>query len=525
MAIMALPQLDQQVKQLSTFAFRLPERSIFTGHSPAKIDARRAALNSYFQALLATPMDEPAALIVCQFLTADAIEPRDDETSLVNAAHDLKPTVALGPDGKPKMEGYLTKRGKNFGGWKSRYFVLSGPELKYFESPGGAHMGTIKIRHAQIGKQSSSSNKNQSPSRNEEDAENQYRHAFLILEPKKKDSNALVRHVLCAESDAERDAWVEALLSYVDENAPDEESASQGQGQNSKSESQSKQQQQHQQQQQQQQQTGGTKSRGSRKDHLVSEPEQGQAIRAVGYDDVVAAEAPIMGDTVSSAPHGGTRTGSVVESSSHLHAPMHDQHPPLSPTHRMISGPTNGTKIQDAGAWGNKTPTNKKSRSIWGPFRASAFVEPSSGVVRHDSVGSGHAGSIERRDPVRAVFGLPLAEAVEYCGPRGVESGLPAVVYRCIQYLRAQHAEEEEGIFRLSGSNVIIKALKERFNNEGDLDFLVGDEYYDVHAVASLFKQYLRELPTTVLTRELHLDFIHVLGMFFRFFLRRNRTD
>jgi RalA-binding protein 1 len=371
-------------------------------------------------------------------------------------------------------------------------------------------MGTIKIRHAQIGKQSSSSNKNQSPSRNEEDAENQYRHAFLILEPKKKDSNALVRHVLCAESDAERDAWVEALLSYVDDNTPEEESPNQGQGQISKSEPQPKQ------QAQQQQQTGGNKSRilpsGSRKDLLVSEPDQGQVIRAVGYDDVIAAEAPIMGDTVSSAPHGGTRTGSVVESSLHLHAPMHDQHPPLSPTHRMISGPTNGTKIQDAGAWGNKTPANKKSRSIWGPFRASAFVEPSSGVVRHDSVGSGHAGSMEHREPVRAVFGLPLAEAVEYCGPRGVKSGLPAVVYRCIQYLRAQHAEEEEGIFRLSGSNVIIKALKERFNTEGDLDFLVGDEYYDVHAVASLFKQYLRELPTTVLTRELHLDFIHVLG-------------
>ena len=31
-------------------------------------------------------------------------------------------------------EGYLTKRGKNFGGWKSRYFVLQGPSLEYYES-------------------------------------------------------------------------------------------------------------------------------------------------------------------------------------------------------------------------------------------------------------------------------------------------------------------------------------------------------------------------------------------------------
>lgn len=31
-------------------------------------------------------------------------------------------------------EGYLTKRGKNFGGWKTRYFVLQGPTLEYYES-------------------------------------------------------------------------------------------------------------------------------------------------------------------------------------------------------------------------------------------------------------------------------------------------------------------------------------------------------------------------------------------------------
>lgn len=31
-------------------------------------------------------------------------------------------------------EGYLTKRGKNFGGWKTRYFVLSGPILEYYDT-------------------------------------------------------------------------------------------------------------------------------------------------------------------------------------------------------------------------------------------------------------------------------------------------------------------------------------------------------------------------------------------------------
>ena len=41
----------------------------------------------------------------------------------------LKPVSQAG-----YKEGYLTKRGKNFGGWKSRYFVLQGPSLEYYEN-------------------------------------------------------------------------------------------------------------------------------------------------------------------------------------------------------------------------------------------------------------------------------------------------------------------------------------------------------------------------------------------------------
>ncbi|KMP05474.1 hypothetical protein CIRG_05155 [Coccidioides immitis RMSCC 2394] len=85
--IIALPQLDQQVRQTAKLPFKLPDRSIFSGHSSAKIDSRRAALNTYFSALLVFLLDEASALVLCQFLTANAIEPRDNETSLVNAAN------------------------------------------------------------------------------------------------------------------------------------------------------------------------------------------------------------------------------------------------------------------------------------------------------------------------------------------------------------------------------------------------------------------------------------------------------
>ncbi len=101
-------------------------------------------------------------------------------------------------------------------------------------------------------------------------------------------------------------------------------------------------------------------------------------------------------------------------------------------------------------------------------------------------------------------------EAVRFNSPLDVKVPLPAVVFRCIQYLDAKNAVYEEGIFRLSGSNVVIKQLRERFNNESDVNLLADENYHDIHAVASLLKMYLRELPTTILTRDLHVEFLAV---------------
>ncbi|RJE26594.1 GTPase-activating protein [Aspergillus sclerotialis] len=505
-AIAALPQLDQQIRQLSGFSGKLPDRAVFSGNSPAKVDTRRAALNAYFGDLLDTPMDEKAASVVCQFLTSDAIEPRDDETSLLNSGSHDRPEILRGPDGKPRREGYLTKRGKNFGGWKARYFVLHGPEFKYFESPGGPHMGTIKINHAQIGKQSEKIRSQASPSRADDESENQYRHAFLILEPKKKDSSALVRHVLCAESDEERDAWVEALLEYVDTH-PSENEGSKGKAQVQENLA-----------------TGtatgpksfsiGNKRSGKGIDNADLDPPD--TVQGFSYDDAVAAEPPILGPSYEKAPLKSSHTAPCsLESakSSQVLNPSIEQG--QVPSYPIISGPTNGAVIQDAGAWGNKAVTTKeKKRSIWGFRTRSSFDLASQVQPSNDSpTTQGNSALTDRRDIVKSVFGMPLEEAVLFCAPQGVDVDLPAVVYRSIEYLEAKGAASEEGIFRLSGSNVVVKALKERFNTEGDVDLLGGDQYYDVHAVASLFKQYLRELPTTVLTRELHLEFLRVLEL------------
>ncbi|KAJ5130165.1 uncharacterized protein N7515_006204 [Penicillium bovifimosum] len=506
----SLPQLDQKVRQSSAFPVKLPDRNIFNGHSPAKVDLRRAALNAYFDGLLDTPMDEKAALAICQFLTNDAIEPRDDETSLLKGHAQAKPDMPRGPDGKPQKEGYLTKRGKNFGGWKARYFVLTGPELRYYESPGGAHMGTIKLHRAQIGKQSpKSADQGASSSGVEDDSDNQYRHAFLILEPKKKDSSALVRHVLCAESDEERDTWVDALMEYVESASSENEGrgsvSSKGQPQ-SQDESQLQQKPPQSATEAKSKFNNGTKKSG----RGVDSPEQDSvsSVQGFSFDDAVQADPPTIGSTLEQAPR-SPRLPAAMSTEFRELAMSSPEQGLQSP--RMISRPTNGAVIQDVEAWGNKakTSTKEKKRSIWGFRTRSSFDLAAQAQTSETST----ATNVERTGPVRPVFGIPLAEAVQDCAPPGIDVELPAVVYRCIEYLHAKEAALEEGIFRLSGSNVVIKALKERFNTEGDVDFVSGDQYYDIHAVASLFKQYLRELPTTVLTRELHLDFLRVLEL------------
>ena len=47
---------------------------------------------------------------------------------------------------------------------------------------------------------------------------------------------------------------------------------------------------------------------------------------------------------------------------------------------------------------------------------------------------------------------------------------------------------------------------------EGDVDLLKHDDFWDPHAIAGLLKQFLRDLPTSILTRELQQHFLSVVG-------------
>ncbi|PHH68515.1 hypothetical protein CDD82_503 [Ophiocordyceps australis] len=507
--IMSLAKLDQRLKQCTAFTAKTPERSLFSGHAPAKLDARRIALEQYMEELLDTPLDTATAVELCRYLSTNTLPPDGDETGPVSKGlAEQHSSQKKSPDERPVRTGYLTKKGKNFGGWKARFFVVDGPQLKYYETPGGTHLGTIKLRNAQIGRQSPQ-NENQSPAQgmNSEDMDNQYRHAFLILEPKKKDSSSHVKHVLCAESDKERDLWVDTLLQWIDYRDGNE-----GEGSSLKA--------------------GGHERHGAGGHEQASGPRhrKGHQSRSM-YSSTADSSDTLIGVRYDStqagqAPHGAPgkvkaqATGGEHPSPSSLNGETMSSHQQPS---RMISGPRDPQPISDSASWGNRSglsvPSMDEKKQRKRSFFGFGPKARSSSDGQDSLFGGSESGSMATpphstyHGPVRQVFGASLGEAVRYHPPTDVNVPLPSVVYRCIEYLDSKNGILEEGIFRLSGSNVVIKQLRERFNNEGDVNLITDEQYYDIHAVASLLKLYLRELPTTILTRDLHLEFLAVTEM------------
>ncbi|KAF5328854.1 hypothetical protein D9619_011704 [Psilocybe cf. subviscida] len=83
------------------------------------------------------------------------------------------------------------------------------------------------------------------------------------------------------------------------------------------------------------------------------------------------------------------------------------------------------------------------------------------------------------------------------------ERRLAAVVVRCAQHL-LRWGVQEEGLFRVNGRPTHLSKLRAEYDSGADYDMLdcsPGD--LDPHAVSSVFKAYLRELPEPILTHRL----------------------
>ncbi|KAM8811450.1 ralA-binding protein 1 [Eudromia elegans] len=97
----------------------------------------------------------------------------------------------------------------------------------------------------------------------------------------------------------------------------------------------------------------------------------------------------------------------------------------------------------------------------------------------------------------RPVFGVPLPDAADrtmMCD--GIR--LPAVFRECVDYVE-KYGMKCEGIYRVSGIKSKVDELKAAYDREESPNL----EEYEPNTVASLLKQYLRELPENLLTKEL----------------------
>ncbi|ROW10161.1 hypothetical protein VMCG_01601 [Cytospora schulzeri] len=121
-------------------------------------------------------------------------------------------------------------------------------------------------------------------------------------------------------------------------------------------------------------------------------------------------------------------------------------------------------------------------------------------------LGQGQAPSPTRTVGSRPVFGVSLAKLYERDG-----LAVPMVVYQCIQAVDL-FGLTVEGIYRLSGSLPSVNKLKSMFDTDTEspqLDFRNPENFFhDVNSVAGLLKQFFRDLPDPLLTREHYTAFI-----------------
>ncbi|XP_071389579.1 rho GTPase-activating protein 6-like isoform X1 [Centroberyx affinis] len=84
---------------------------------------------------------------------------------------------------------------------------------------------------------------------------------------------------------------------------------------------------------------------------------------------------------------------------------------------------------------------------------------------------------------------------------------VPRVVDSCCQHLE-KYGLQTVGIFRVGSSKKRVRQLREEFDQAVEVHL---DEEHSVHDVAALLKEFLRDMPDPLLTRELYTAFINTM--------------
>ncbi|XP_038596430.1 LOW QUALITY PROTEIN: rho GTPase-activating protein SYDE1 [Tachyglossus aculeatus] len=106
------------------------------------------------------------------------------------------------------------------------------------------------------------------------------------------------------------------------------------------------------------------------------------------------------------------------------------------------------------------------------------------------------------------VFGLPLQLLVEREQPPGQ---VPLIIQKCIGQIE-RRGLRVVGLYRLCGSAAVKKELRDAFERDSRAVCLSEELYPDINVITGILKDYLRELPTPLITLPLYQVVLEAMG-------------
>ncbi|XP_049735607.1 rho GTPase-activating protein SYDE2 isoform X2 [Elephas maximus indicus] len=102
------------------------------------------------------------------------------------------------------------------------------------------------------------------------------------------------------------------------------------------------------------------------------------------------------------------------------------------------------------------------------------------------------------REPV--IFGVDIRKVVE---KENVGLMVPLLIKKCIMEIENRGCQVV-GLYRLCGSAAVKKELREAFERDSKAVGLCENQYPDINVITGVLKDYLRELPSPLITKQLY---------------------
>uniref|UniRef100_A0A8D1Y8K8 Synapse defective Rho GTPase homolog 2 n=1 Tax=Sus scrofa TaxID=9823 RepID=A0A8D1Y8K8_PIG len=102
------------------------------------------------------------------------------------------------------------------------------------------------------------------------------------------------------------------------------------------------------------------------------------------------------------------------------------------------------------------------------------------------------------REPV--IFGVDIRKVVE---KENIGLPVPLLIQKCIMEIEKRGCQVV-GLYRLCGSAAVKKELREAFERDSQAVGLCESQYPDINVITGVLKDYLRELPSPLITKQLY---------------------